>query len=98
VNVLRLPKVEEWGTRTFDLLDPSDNTISVAMVGMVAIESVFMSSPQSRDNKLFPYIEAPNDSRRRTAAIQFRAFLALSVFMKLGVRGLTPPWDLSTAL
>jgi hypothetical protein len=36
--------------------------------------------------------------RRRAAAIQFRAFLALSVFMKLGVRRLTPRWDLSTAL
>jgi hypothetical protein len=29
VNVLRLPKDEEWGARTFDLLDPSGNTIFV---------------------------------------------------------------------
>jgi len=29
VNVLRAPKDEEWGARTFDLLDPSGNTIFV---------------------------------------------------------------------
>jgi catechol 2,3-dioxygenase-like lactoylglutathione lyase family enzyme len=29
VNVLRAPKNEEWGARTFDLLDPSGNTIFV---------------------------------------------------------------------
>jgi catechol 2,3-dioxygenase-like lactoylglutathione lyase family enzyme len=29
VDVLRLPKDEEWGARTFDLLDPSGNTIFV---------------------------------------------------------------------
>jgi hypothetical protein len=32
------------------------------MVAMVAIESCFTLSPQSRDDILFPYIEAPNDS------------------------------------
>ena len=29
VNVLRPPKDEDWGARTFDLLDPSGNTIFV---------------------------------------------------------------------
>ncbi|MGC9950120.1 MAG: glyoxalase superfamily protein [Bryobacteraceae bacterium] len=29
VNVLRAPKDEGWGARTFDLLDPSGNTIFV---------------------------------------------------------------------
>lgn len=29
VNVLQAPKDEEWGARTFDLLDPSGNTIFV---------------------------------------------------------------------
>jgi len=29
VSVLRAPKDEEWGARTFDLLDPSGNTIFV---------------------------------------------------------------------
>jgi len=29
VDVLRAPKDEEWGARTFDLLDPSHNTIFV---------------------------------------------------------------------
>jgi catechol 2,3-dioxygenase-like lactoylglutathione lyase family enzyme len=29
VKVLRAPKDEEWGARTFDLLDPSGNTIFV---------------------------------------------------------------------
>jgi len=29
VDVLRAPKDEEWSARTFDLLDPSGNTISV---------------------------------------------------------------------
>jgi catechol 2,3-dioxygenase-like lactoylglutathione lyase family enzyme len=29
VAVLRAPKDEEWGARTFDLLDPSGNTIFV---------------------------------------------------------------------
>jgi len=29
VQVLRAPKNEEWGARTFDLLDPSGNTIFV---------------------------------------------------------------------
>lgn len=29
VTVLRAPKDEEWGARTFDLLDPSGNTIFV---------------------------------------------------------------------
>ena len=29
VNVLRAPRDEEWGARTFDLLDPSGNTIFV---------------------------------------------------------------------
>lgn len=29
VKVLRLPRDEEWGARTFDLLDPSGNTIFV---------------------------------------------------------------------
>lgn len=29
VNVLRAPKDEDWGARTFDLLDPSGNTIFV---------------------------------------------------------------------
>lgn len=29
VDVLRAPKDEEWGARTFDLLDPSGNTIFV---------------------------------------------------------------------
>jgi catechol 2,3-dioxygenase-like lactoylglutathione lyase family enzyme len=29
VDVLRAPKNEEWGARTFDLLDPSGNTIFV---------------------------------------------------------------------
>lgn len=29
VPVLRAPKDEEWGARTFDLLDPSGNTIFV---------------------------------------------------------------------
>jgi catechol 2,3-dioxygenase-like lactoylglutathione lyase family enzyme len=29
VDVLRPPKDEEWGARTFDLLDPSGNTIFV---------------------------------------------------------------------
>jgi catechol 2,3-dioxygenase-like lactoylglutathione lyase family enzyme len=29
VGVLRAPKDEEWGARTFDLLDPSGNTIFV---------------------------------------------------------------------
>ena len=29
VPVLRAPKNEEWGARTFDLLDPSGNTIFV---------------------------------------------------------------------
>jgi catechol 2,3-dioxygenase-like lactoylglutathione lyase family enzyme len=29
VDVLRPPKNEEWGARTFDLLDPSGNTIFV---------------------------------------------------------------------
>jgi catechol 2,3-dioxygenase-like lactoylglutathione lyase family enzyme len=29
VEVLRAPKDEEWGARTFDLLDPSGNTIFV---------------------------------------------------------------------
>jgi hypothetical protein len=31
------------------------------MVGMVAVEIVFLLSPQSRDNILSPYIAAPND-------------------------------------
>jgi catechol 2,3-dioxygenase-like lactoylglutathione lyase family enzyme len=29
VTVLRAPRNEEWGARTFDLLDPFDNTIFV---------------------------------------------------------------------
>lgn len=29
VKVLRAPKDEEWGARTFDLLDPSGNTVFV---------------------------------------------------------------------
>ena len=29
VSVLRSPRDEEWGARTFDLLDPSGNTIFV---------------------------------------------------------------------
>jgi len=29
VDVLRAPKDEEWGARTFDLLDPSGNTLFV---------------------------------------------------------------------
>lgn len=29
VKVLRAPKDEEWGARTFDLIDPSGNTIFV---------------------------------------------------------------------
>jgi uncharacterized glyoxalase superfamily protein PhnB len=29
VDVLRAPKDEEWGARTFDLLDPFGNTIFV---------------------------------------------------------------------
>jgi catechol 2,3-dioxygenase-like lactoylglutathione lyase family enzyme len=29
VDVLRAPKDEDWGARTFDLLDPSGNTIFV---------------------------------------------------------------------
>jgi predicted enzyme related to lactoylglutathione lyase len=29
VDVLRPPKDEEWGARTFDLLDPSGNTVFV---------------------------------------------------------------------
>ena len=29
VDVLRAPEDEEWGARTFDLLDPSGNTIFV---------------------------------------------------------------------
>jgi catechol 2,3-dioxygenase-like lactoylglutathione lyase family enzyme len=29
VNTLRPPKNEEWGARTFDLLDPSGNTLFV---------------------------------------------------------------------
>jgi uncharacterized glyoxalase superfamily protein PhnB len=29
VTVLRAPKDEEWGARTFDLIDPSGNTIFV---------------------------------------------------------------------
>lgn len=29
VDILRAPKDEEWGARTFDLLDPSGNTIFV---------------------------------------------------------------------
>jgi hypothetical protein len=29
VSVLRAPRNEEWGARTFDLLDPSGNTIFV---------------------------------------------------------------------
>jgi catechol 2,3-dioxygenase-like lactoylglutathione lyase family enzyme len=29
VTVLRAPKDEEWGARTFDLLDPSGNTLFV---------------------------------------------------------------------
>ena len=29
VNLLRAPKDEDWGARTFDLLDPSGNTIFV---------------------------------------------------------------------
>ncbi len=29
VTVLRAPRDEEWGARTFDLLDPSGNTIFV---------------------------------------------------------------------
>ena len=29
VDVLRAPKDEEWGARTFDLIDPSGNTIFV---------------------------------------------------------------------
>jgi hypothetical protein len=29
VDVLRPPRDEEWGARTFDLLDPSGNTIFV---------------------------------------------------------------------
>ena len=29
VDVLREPKDEDWGARTFDLLDPSGNTIFV---------------------------------------------------------------------
>ncbi len=29
VDVLRAPKNEDWGARTFDLLDPSGNTIFV---------------------------------------------------------------------
>ena len=34
VDVLRAPKDEEWGARTFDLLDPSGNTIFV--MGLVS--------------------------------------------------------------
>ena len=34
VNVLRAPKDEEWGARTFDLLDPSGNTIFVMAPGL----------------------------------------------------------------
>ena len=37
VNVLRPPKDEAWGARTFDLLDPSGNTIFV--MGPLARES-----------------------------------------------------------
>jgi len=29
VKVLRAPRDEDWGARTFDLLDPSGNTIFV---------------------------------------------------------------------
>lgn len=29
VGVLRAPKNEDWGARTFDLLDPSENTIFI---------------------------------------------------------------------
>jgi len=29
VDVLRVPKDEEWGARTFDLLDPSGNTLFI---------------------------------------------------------------------
>jgi uncharacterized glyoxalase superfamily protein PhnB len=29
VNVLRAPRDEDWGARTFDLLDPFGNTIFV---------------------------------------------------------------------
>jgi len=36
VAVLREPKDEEWGARTFDLLDPSGNTIFVIGPGLKA--------------------------------------------------------------
>ena len=29
VNVLRAPKDEDWGARTFDMLDPSGNTLFI---------------------------------------------------------------------
>jgi catechol 2,3-dioxygenase-like lactoylglutathione lyase family enzyme len=38
IDVLRAPKDEEWGARTFDLLDPSGNT-------------VFVMGPVSRTNQ-----------------------------------------------
>ena len=37
VTVLRAPRNEEWGARTFDLLDPSGNTIFV--IGPVSGEN-----------------------------------------------------------
>ena len=36
VGILRAPKNEDWGARTFDLLDPSGNTIF--LMGPVAAE------------------------------------------------------------
>jgi len=39
VAVLREPRNEEWGARTFDLLDPSGNTIFV--MGPVSVEQSF---------------------------------------------------------
>ncbi len=40
VKVLRAPRDEDWGARTFDLLDPSGNTI-------------FVIGPLARDGSLF---------------------------------------------
>jgi len=40
VDVLRPPKDEEWGARTFDLLDPSGNTIFVMGPGTAPLKPV----------------------------------------------------------
>ena len=54
VNVLRAPRDEEWGARTFDLLDPSGNTIFImgpvsGSITMTASEAVTQGRQARKD-------------------------------------------------